>query len=79
MNTRRLLCIFCLLALPAVGGKLDAQTVAEPVRQRNDSVGHAFIHQIGFDIRPGMWFRQTVSLRETMRSRKPSTNHFPYI
>ena len=53
MNTRRLLCILCLLALPAVGGKLDAQTVAEPVRQRNDSVGHAFIHQIGFDIRPG--------------------------
>lgn len=40
-------------ALPAVGGKLDAQTVAEPVRQRNDSVGHAFVHQIGFDIRPG--------------------------
>lgn len=53
MNTRRLLCILCLLALPAVGGKLDAQTVAEPVKQRNDSVGHAFIHQIGFDIRPG--------------------------
>lgn len=53
MNTRRLLCILCLLALPVVGGKLDAQTVAEPVRQRNDSVGHAFIHQIGFDIRPG--------------------------
>lgn len=53
MNTRRLLCILCLLALPAVGGKLDAQTVAEPVRQQNDSVGHAFIHQIGFDIRPG--------------------------
>lgn len=53
MNTRRLLYIICLLALPAVDGILNAQTVSEPVSQRNDSANHALIHQIGFEIRPG--------------------------
>lgn len=52
-NIRRLLCLSWLLAVLPIGGKLNAQTVAEPVQQQNSDTNHTLIHQIGFDIRPG--------------------------
>ena len=53
MNAGRLLYMICLLAFSVVGGKLEAQTVVQPVEQQHDSIKYAPIHQIGFDIRPG--------------------------
>ena len=35
MNTGRLLYMICLLAFSAVGGKLEAQTVVQPVEQQH--------------------------------------------
>lgn len=54
ISPRRLLpYIICLLALPTVGVKLNAQTSFRSVEQQNDSTNRALIHQIGFDFRPG--------------------------
>lgn len=54
INTRRiLLCIICLLMLPTVDSKLNAQNPTKPIEQKNDSTSRALIHQIGIDFRPG--------------------------
>ena len=52
-NAIRLLCLLCLLVHPAINANLEAQTI---IGQRNDSVSHPLIrHQLGFDIRPGIY------------------------
>lgn len=54
IKIRRLLpYIICLLTLPTVGVKLNAQTSFRSVEQHNDSTNRALIHQIGLDFRPG--------------------------
>lgn len=54
IKIRRLLpYIICLLTLPTVGVKLNAQTSFRSVEQQNDSTNRALIHQIGLDFRPG--------------------------
>lgn len=53
MNIKPLLYMVCLLAFLSVNGKLTAQTPKESIKLKVDTVSHKFIHQIGFDIRPG--------------------------
>lgn len=76
-NAIRLLCLFCILVHPAINANLEARTI---IGQRNDSVSHPLIrHQLGFDIRPGYIVSTHSFCKETMRSKRKSTNRFPSI
>lgn len=79
MNAGRLLYMICLLAFSVVGGKLEAQTVVQPVEQQHDSIKYALSIRLVLTFVPVMWLRQIVSSKEIMRNRKGLTNHFPCI
>lgn len=53
MNIKSLLYMVCLPALLSVNSQLTAQTTTESLKLKVDTVSPKFIHQIGFDIRPG--------------------------